>query len=145
MRPLLMACLLMPVLSWTGETRAIEGGRRALTGDPLALAPAAGRGIDFEAANRVGLSHCSGVLIAADLVVTAAHCVPAAENLAAIGVFLYQGAQQTGAPVRVTAILRRGASKAAPRISANDLGSTIRQLGADFAVLQLAHPVNGRK
>jgi hypothetical protein len=133
------------ILLGMGEARAIEGGAAAHAGDPLAGATVAVRAIDIEGKNRIGVTHCSGVLIAADLVVTAAHCVPPGQKLAALGVFFYQGAQASREPVMVTDVVRRSRGGTIPLIPMDDLQSRIGRLGSDFAVLRLAHPVVDRR
>jgi hypothetical protein len=139
------ATLLTILLLRAGQAQAIEGGASAHAGDPLAGATVAVRAIDLEGKNRIGLTHCSGVLIAADLVVTAAHCIPTDKKLAALGVFFYQGAQASREPVMVTDVVRRSGSGTVPLIPMDDLQSRIGRLGSDFAVLRLAHPVVDRR
>jgi hypothetical protein len=137
--------LTMMILLRTGEAHAIEGGASAHAGDPLAGATVAVRAIDVEGKNRIGVTHCSGVLIAADLVVTAAHCIPTDGQLAALGVFFYQGAQPSREPVMVTDVVRRSSNGTIPLIPMDDLQSRISRLGSDFAVLRLAHAVADRR
>lgn len=137
--------LALMILRPIGAAQAIEGGTSARAGDPLAGATVAVRAIDVEGRNRIGLTHCTGVLIAADLVVTAAHCIPAGKKLAALGVFFYQGSQASREPVLVTDVVRRSGSGAIPLIPLDDLQSRIRRLGSDFAILRLAHAVTDRK
>jgi len=128
-----------------GEVHAIEGGASAHAGDPLAGATVAVRAVDVEGKNRVGLTHCSGVLIAPDLVVTAAHCIPSDRKLAALGVFFYQGAQASREPVLVTDVVRHSGNGTVPLIPMDDLQSRIGRLGSDFAILRLAHAVADRR
>jgi hypothetical protein len=138
--PIMLTMLLLGM----GQAHAIEGGASAHAGDPLAGATVAVRAIDLEGKNRIGLTHCSGVLIAPDLVVTAAHCIPTDKKLAALGVFFYKGAQATREPVMVTDVVRRSGSGTIPLIPMDNLQSRIGRLGSDFAVLRLAHPVLDR-
>ena len=135
----------MMILLRMGQAHAIEGGASAHAGDPLAGATVAVRAVDIEGKNRVGLTHCSGVLIAADLVVTAAHCIPTDKKLAALGVFFYQGSQASREPIMVTDVVRRSSSGTIPLIPMDDLQSRIGRLGSDFAVLRLAHAVVDRR
>lgn len=144
-RVVLVSILTTTILLGTGEVHAIEGGAVAHAGDPLAGATVAVRAVDVEGKNRIGLTHCSGVLIAADLVVTAAHCVPSSKKLAALGVFFYQGAQVSREPVMVTDVVRRSQGRTIPLIPMDDLQSRIGRLGSDFAVLRLAHAVVDRR
>jgi hypothetical protein len=135
----------MMILLWMGQAHAIEGGTSAHAGDPLAGATVAVRAVDVEGKNRVGLTHCSGVLIAADLVVTAAHCIPTDKKLAALGVFFYQGSQASHEPIMVTDVVRRSSRGTIPLIPMDDLQSRIGRLGSDFAILRLAHAVVDRR
>jgi hypothetical protein len=135
----------MMILLRMGQAHAIEGGASAHAGDPLAGATVAVRAVDIEGKNRVGLTHCSGVLIAADLVVTAAHCIPTDKKLAALGVFFYQGSQASREPIMVTDVVRRSSSGTIPLIPMDDLQSRIGRLGSDFAILRLAHAVVDRR
>jgi len=140
------ACIVtMMILLRMGQAYAIEGGASARAGDPLAGATVAVRAVDVEGKNRVGLTHCSGVLIAADLVVTAAHCIPTDKKLAALGVFFYQGSQASHEPIMVTDVVRRSSSGRIPLIPMDDLQSRIGRLGSDFAILRLAHAVVDRR
>jgi Trypsin len=133
------------ILLGMGQAQAIEGGASARAGDLLAGATVAVRAVDLESRNRIGLTHCSGVLIAADLVVTAAHCIPTDKKLAALWVFFYQGSQASREPVMVTDVVRRSGSGTIPLIPMDDLQSRIGRLGSDFAILRLAHPVVDRR
>ena len=138
------------VISWClgmggDQASAIEGGAKAYGRDPLARATVAVRALDVEDGSQLGLSHCSGVLVASNLVITAGHCIPESVNLAGLGVFLYEGAEPVGRAIRVAAIIRRAEPSGVRVIKPNDVDATIRQLSSDFAVLRLAHPVVGHK
>ncbi|MDR7038576.1 hypothetical protein J2X36_003342 [Methylobacterium sp. BE186] len=119
--------------------RAIDGGASASRGDALAQATV---GIDTVTRpdDRYRLTRCSGVLIAADLVLTAAHCLNG-DPVGAIVVF-YRGSQAVS-PVYTARTIARYSPDPGD-LSAEAAGITLADLSLDLAVLRLSAPVRDR-
>ncbi len=139
-RNLLRAASLLITLALTlapDLSSAIDGG--ALAGRTTLSRATVAIGTIAEGDESVGISRCSGVLIAPDLVLTAAHCVRG-ESLAS-GVVLYDGAKPRAPVIRVVAVTRYAAVP-------DDLPAayaSLLDLSLDTAVLRLASPVRGRE
>ena len=132
----ILAALTLSFLNATA-CLAIDGGQPAGR-SPLSRATV-GIGTLVSGEGTIGLTRCSGVLIAPDLVLTAGHCVK--DNPLASAVVLYDGAQPTRRAYRVAALAHHNAV-------ADDLPSEysgLLALSLDTAVLRLADPVRGRK
>ena len=137
MRLILAGAAALGLLVLSRPVPALEGGRPA-AGDAAAAAAVA-----IEAATPVGrrtrFGHCTGVLVAPDLVLNAAHCVDGIAP-AEVAVFRFRDGRAAAPPLRVAAIRRDPAASA--RWSANTHGIAARQaaIADDLAVLRLAAP-----
>jgi hypothetical protein len=135
-----LGCLTaLATLVQTSRTHAVEGGALAQARDQLARATVA-VGTLLQPGGGFRVSHCSGVLIGTDMVLTAAHCVR--DNPVEAVVFFYQGSRPIRSPHRVAAISRYAVAPG--RIPSDDLASRLGEVSLDVALLRLATPVVGR-
>ncbi|AWN40423.1 trypsin-like serine protease [Methylobacterium durans] len=119
--------------------RAIDGGAAASRRDALAQATV-GIGTVTRPDDVYRLTRCSGVLISADLVLTAAHCLNG-DPLGAIIVF-YRGSEAVR-PVYTARVVARFSPDPGD-LSASAAGITLADLSLDLAVLRLSAPVRDR-
>ncbi|WP_375455324.1 trypsin-like serine protease [uncultured Methylobacterium sp.] len=134
-----LALALLAVGFGARPAASIEGGAAARTGDPLAQ-PAVGIGTVTAPGDGLHVSRCSGVLIDADLVLTAAHCVNG-DPLGSMVVFFRGG--EPVKPVRTARVIARY-SPDPGAMTANVVAVDLNALSLDLAVLRLSSPVRDR-
>ncbi|MBA1158957.1 trypsin-like serine protease [Microvirga sp. Marseille-Q2068] len=97
----LVAWLMATALAWPiGRAHAVEGDVLARANDQLARSTVA-VGTLLVPDGSVRLSHCSSVLIAPDLVLTAAHCIR--DNPVRVVVSFYDGSRRLPSTHRIAA------------------------------------------
>ncbi|WP_246694756.1 trypsin-like serine protease [Methylobacterium sp. WL6] len=134
-----LAVPLLALASGSAPAAALEGGAAGRSGDALAQATV-GLGTVTAPEDGLHLSRCTGVLIAPDLILTAAHCVNG-DPLGSLVVF-FRGSEPVK-PVRTARVIARY-SPDPGQMTSNVVDVDLNSLSLDLAVLRLAEPVRDR-
>lgn len=133
------ALLALALLLATATAYALEGGQPAAPG-PLSAATVAIQAVQPTPDGGARISECTGVLIAPDLVLTAAHCLDAAERTEHVAVFFYSGAKAVPPFSPVAAISRHPAHTRGWAAKPGSIETRQAEIAADLAVLRLRSP-----
>jgi hypothetical protein len=131
--------LALAALLATTSAHALDGGQPATLG-ALSAASVAIQAVQPTADGRARISECTGVLIAPDLVLTAAHCLDAAEGPQHVAVFFFAGAKAAPPFSPVAAIARHSAHTRGWAGKPGSIETRQKEIAADLAVLRLTTP-----
>jgi hypothetical protein len=120
---------------------AMRGGKPASLSDALAQVSVAVQAHHPSPDGKMRVSECTGVRIAADLILTAAHCLDAVNDPAAVGVFAYHGAQAVPPYAPVVAIARHPTHRWGWSETPGDIASRQRDMASDMALLKIGGPL----
>ena len=135
-----VATLAAAMLLAAGSARAMEGGRAPAPGDAAAAATVAVETAVPVSHDRAHFSYCTGVLVARDLVLTAAHCLDGV-TAAHVAVFRFTAGRAAPPVLRVTAVIRNPHAEARWASRPGTAAERQRAVAADFALLRLATPL----
>jgi S1-C subfamily serine protease len=135
-----MRALLVLSLLLASPALALDGGTPMTAGTPLSRAAVAIQAVSPQPDGTARLSECTGVLIARDLVLTAAHCVDEAAKPEHVAVFFFSGATAVPRIAPVAAIVRHKAHVRGWAKKSGDIETRQAEIASDLAVLRLKAP-----
>jgi hypothetical protein len=119
---------------------ALDGGQ-PMTGDQLLSRGAVAiQAVSPQPDGTARLSECTGVLIARDLVLTAAHCLDEAAKPEHVAVFFFAGSKAVPPFAPVAAIVRHPAHVKGWAKKPGDIETRQAEISTDLAVLRLKSP-----
>jgi hypothetical protein len=136
-------CCILTGLTGTAAY-AMDGGQPASPADPLAQVSVAVQAHHPSPDGKMRVSECTGVRIADDLILTAAHCLDAVDDPARIAVFAYQGSQAVPPYAPVTAMARHPRHRRGWVLTPGGIESRQQDMAADMALLRIGGPLTTR-
>jgi secreted trypsin-like serine protease len=137
--PALFALIASPALFASGAL-ALDGGQPMTADQVLSRGTVAIQAVSPQPDGTARLSECTGVLIARDLVLTAAHCLDEAASPEHVAVFFFAGSKAVPAFAPVAAIFRHSAYVRGWARKPGDIETRQAEISADLAILRLAAP-----
>jgi hypothetical protein len=119
---------------------ALEGGEPMTANQVPSRSAVAIQAVNPQPDGTARISECTGVLIARDLVLTAAHCLDEAAAPEHVAVFFFAGSKPVPAFAPVAAMFRHPAYVRGWAKKPGDIETRQAEISADLAILRLASP-----
>ncbi len=134
------AALLVLLTLFTSPALALDGGEPMTADQILSRGAVAIQAVNPQPDGTARLSECTGVLIARDLVLTAAHCLDEAASAEHVAVFFFAGSKAVPPFAAVAAIFRHPAYVRGWARKPGDIETRQAEISADLAILRLSSP-----